>query len=478
MTLAAAIPQQSYVGTGGSNAYTFSFPTFSQSQIVVTVSSPTSPTLIYATLVLGTDYTVSGLSPAGTPAQPGTVTLVNAGQAWLTAGFLTTSWTITIKRVVPVSQSASIRNQGDYYRDYLENALDTIVMEIQQQQLLINNLTPGSGVVTPVSVAQGGTGVAAILAGNRLMVSLAQTIVELAAITASRAIVSDVNGLPTASAITSAQLGYLANLFSYRRPVLQYSSATVVNLETGNLGTSGQASIVFPDGSLISDSTSGHINCNLAQVASTGASPQSGLRTGAVANNTWYAIYAVKANSGAAFVTIADTVLPIQANYATLNSNFGTNSWVYLGMVRNGDNNGVATGILAFKQSGNMTIFSNSNGGTVVGTTGSLLASSAGAAGVTYTYAAGTGAAQMPNNIGLGYYLFDTNISSTNISVLVSAARVMILIAPASNLMCLSLWGVAGGNVTITPGANTGNTGIYLLGFVDTALGVGFNPLL
>lgn len=516
MTLAANSPINSYVGTSGANTYAFTFPVFTQSQILVSVVSPAGVT---TTLVLGTDYTVTGLNPGGDPASTGSIVLVNSGQAWLTGGNLTTSWKLVIQINVPLAQTTSFRNQGDFYRSALENALDYLDMQIQQLELSIGSqvilptgllpsafspilpaalaaspglaivvnstgtgfaLGAGSSVTLPVTVAQGGTGSTTALVGNRIMKSSGQTIIEAAAIAANRALTSDANGIPVAapSGLTDVTLGYLLNILSYRRPVLQYSSGTVVNLETGNLGTSGQASIVFPDGKLISDSTSGHINCNLAQVASTGASPQSGLRTGTVSVNTWYAIYAVKANSGTAFVTIADTVLPLQANFATLNSNFGSSSWVYLGLVRNGDNNGITTGILKFNQVGAMTIFYNAAGGIVFGTVGTLLASASAAAGVTYTYAAGTGTAQIPNNISLGCYMFDTNLSSTVIDWTAGSARMGLLTVPASNKTGLSFWAVTGQNVSLTPAANTGNTGLYLAGFVDVALGVGFNPLL
>src|SRR5205823_4004220 len=115
----------------------------------------------------------------------------------------------------------------------------------------------------------------------------------------------------------------------------------------------GQAQILFPDGNLRTDSTSGRINCNLAQVAALSGTAQSGLQTGTVSTNTWYAIYAVKTTDNSSnFVTVADkTNLPVQANYSTLNTNFGTNGWVYLGLVRNGDNSGATNVVLSFYMS-------------------------------------------------------------------------------------------------------------------------------
>lgn len=134
MTLAAESPINSYVGNNGANSYPFTFDTFLQTDLAITVTSPAT-TPITTTLAIGTDYTVAGLSAAGSPASTGTITLVNSGQAWLTSGKLASGWTLTIKRNMPFSQTASIRNQGDFYQEYLEDALDRIEMQIQQVQL-------------------------------------------------------------------------------------------------------------------------------------------------------------------------------------------------------------------------------------------------------------------------------------------------------------------------------------------------------
>lgn len=130
MTLAATTPINSYVGTGAANVYPFTFTVFTQSQLLVSVASPDGSGFV---LTLGEDYTVAGLSPSGTPASVGSITLVNNGQEWLEAnGCLIGGWDITIQRNVPLAQTASIRNQGDFYQEYLENALDYAMMCIQQ----------------------------------------------------------------------------------------------------------------------------------------------------------------------------------------------------------------------------------------------------------------------------------------------------------------------------------------------------------
>lgn len=128
LTLAAATPQVIYTGNGSTPTYSFSFPVFIQTHLVITVALSGVSHL----LVLGTDYTVAGLSPSGSPAAPGSITLVNSGQAWLTGGNLLSGAILTIQRIVPISQNTSVRNQGDFYPETLEDAYDYITMILQQ----------------------------------------------------------------------------------------------------------------------------------------------------------------------------------------------------------------------------------------------------------------------------------------------------------------------------------------------------------
>lgn len=151
MTVAANNPINSYVGNSGASSYPFTFPVFLSSQILVTVTSPAAVTTI---LGLGTDYSVVGLNPSGDPASTGSISLINASQAWLTAGNLTTGWTLTIQSNFPYSQTTSYRNQGDFYRASLENSLDNIEYQIQQLSMYILSIATGGGatIVQPVII--------------------------------------------------------------------------------------------------------------------------------------------------------------------------------------------------------------------------------------------------------------------------------------------------------------------------------------
>jgi hypothetical protein len=290
-----------------------------------------------------------------------------------------------------------------------------------------------------------------------------------------------VDATPT-SATDVAIKSYVDKLNNYRRPVLQYSSVTVVNLETGINGTSGQAQILFPDGTLRTDSTASRINFDITRNCALSGSAQSGLRaTLSEAANTRYALYAVKvSDSSTNFVVVGDTVFPIQANYTTLNSNFGSNSWIYLGYVWNGNGQAGNSDIVKFVQSGNMTTFYNANAVSVITVSGIQMASTAGAVTLTYTYSAGSTSADIPNTIG--QVLWQVSYAAVNDQVIAedSAAAFKYRQVMASNKINSDrFWGVANQGIKLSNAAASSIAyDILVAGYVDTALGVGANPLL
>lgn len=73
----------------------------------------------------------------------------------------------------------------------------------------ISNVSLSSQVTGTLPVANGGTNSTTALNNNRVMQSSSGAITEAAAITASRALISDANGIPTHSTVTSTTLGYL-----------------------------------------------------------------------------------------------------------------------------------------------------------------------------------------------------------------------------------------------------------------------------
>jgi hypothetical protein len=117
------------VGNGTTADYDYTFRILNEAHLLVTVRHPT--TGVETTLTLTTDYTVDGVGDVG----GGQISLVDSNQAWLDSnGYLDTGWTITQRGVEPLKQETDIRNQGDYYPEGIEDALDYQMRVSQQQQ--------------------------------------------------------------------------------------------------------------------------------------------------------------------------------------------------------------------------------------------------------------------------------------------------------------------------------------------------------
>lgn len=127
MSLSSTTRRNDYTGSGSVSVYAYSFRIFAQGDLQVIVRDTAGTE---TTLTITTDYTVSGVGGS----TGGNVTLVNASQAWLTAGKLTSGYHLSIRRVVSLVQNTDIRNQGSFYPETHEDALDYLTMIDQQQQ--------------------------------------------------------------------------------------------------------------------------------------------------------------------------------------------------------------------------------------------------------------------------------------------------------------------------------------------------------
>lgn len=67
---------------------------------------------------------------------------------------------------------------------------------------------------TPIPIADGGTNSTTALNNNRVMQSSGGAVVEASAITASRALVSDSNGIPTHATTTTTEINYVSGVTS------------------------------------------------------------------------------------------------------------------------------------------------------------------------------------------------------------------------------------------------------------------------
>jgi hypothetical protein len=78
----------------------------------------------------------------------------------------------------------------------------------------LSNISLTASVTGTLPIANGGTNSAAALSNNRVIKSAGGAIVEAAAITAARALISDANGIPTHSSVSSAELAFLSGATS------------------------------------------------------------------------------------------------------------------------------------------------------------------------------------------------------------------------------------------------------------------------
>jgi len=122
MSISSAVSRVQYTGDGATSIYAYPFVIQAAADLLVTVRNST--TNVETTLVLNTDYTVSGIG------------VTTGGNATLLGSFapLTSGHVIAIRRAPQLTQSTDIRNQNEYLPEIHENALDRQVMLDQKQQ--------------------------------------------------------------------------------------------------------------------------------------------------------------------------------------------------------------------------------------------------------------------------------------------------------------------------------------------------------
>lgn len=275
---------------------------------------------------------------------------------------------------------------------------------------------------------------------------------------------------------------FISNVSIYKRPTLQYTSATQLTVTSND--ASG-AKILFPDGTQITQNNSLRQNVIVTQTAIyKSGTAQAGILVSTAIANTWYSVYAVKSQiDGTQYVVIASTVIAIPTNVTMLNNSFGSNAWVYLGMFRHGDGTSASTSVVKFYHSGNKTVFNNNLNANVQRSHGISLATSAGAASLTYTYTAGVTGAVIPSNVSVvdwivqagaaagtsGVRLNVQDASSTWYYASISNDNVPVTV-PVPNVVA------SDGVALIISGSPSVAYDVILSGYIDDTLGVGLNP--
>ena len=126
MTISSENSTNRYDGNGSTTVFPYVFKITDTVQLVVKVADADDTA---TTLVLDTDYTVSGVGAEG----GGDVTVGDL-TAITGAVKLPTGWTITIRRELALLQPTDLVNQGPFNAETHEDAFDRMVMQLQQQQ--------------------------------------------------------------------------------------------------------------------------------------------------------------------------------------------------------------------------------------------------------------------------------------------------------------------------------------------------------
>lgn len=109
-----------FTGTGSLDTYSFTFKVFAASDLLVVRTDLSS---VQTNLVLTTDYTVS--LNANQDSNPG-------GSVTLVAGNLASGYLLTITSSIPALQAVDFTNQGGFYPNVLNTALDKLTILMQQ----------------------------------------------------------------------------------------------------------------------------------------------------------------------------------------------------------------------------------------------------------------------------------------------------------------------------------------------------------
>lgn len=124
MTVSTSQSSEIFLGNGVTTAFDFSFIGNDESYIVVTYTDTDGN----ATVLSPSQYTIF-LNPAATGASwgvGGTVTYPTVGSP------IASGTSLTVARILPLTQVDSISNQGNFAPLVIETALDTLEMQIQQ----------------------------------------------------------------------------------------------------------------------------------------------------------------------------------------------------------------------------------------------------------------------------------------------------------------------------------------------------------
>jgi hypothetical protein len=130
MTVSSIAASTTQIGNGITTTWPFAFaipgatPTDQTNVVVTIVDTTVTPAL--TTVVPSGQFSVTGISTPAVPSSAGSVTYPLVGSPLLAGQY------ITIQRVLPVTQSVSLPNQGGYFPKVVEGEFDYLTELIQQ----------------------------------------------------------------------------------------------------------------------------------------------------------------------------------------------------------------------------------------------------------------------------------------------------------------------------------------------------------
>lgn len=160
--------------------------------------------------------------------------------------------------------SNSLGVNGDFYIDTATNRVYTKAAGAYTLTFTIISI--------PATIAQGGTNSTTSLNNNRVIKSSGGSIIEAAAITANRALASDSNGIPVATATTDTELGYVSGVTSALQTQINGKQATgnYITATTGDVLAAGPGSASATiDVGIVTDTKGALANKPACAVAST-----------------------------------------------------------------------------------------------------------------------------------------------------------------------------------------------------------------
>lgn len=160
------------------------------------------------------------------------------------------------------------------------NTSTSILTRIRQIVTQLKNITGLANwydTFTFFPISKGGTNSGTALNNNRIIRSSSGAIIEAAAITSNRALASDANGIPTHTAVTDTELGYVSGVTSAIQTQLnaKATDANVVHL-TGNESIAGTKTFTDP---IVQNDTTNQIVLGVTNTTTLSATAPSTSRT-------------------------------------------------------------------------------------------------------------------------------------------------------------------------------------------------------